>query len=175
MNRNTKKLVYSAMFLAIGVILPQAFHAIPDAGSVFLPMHIPVLLAGFVVGPWWGLAVGILTPILSHLIFHMPAAMVLPGMIGELAVYGLMTGLLSRRIRMTNATARIYVVLILSMLSGRVAAGLLNALIFRVGNYSLPIWLTGSFVTALPGIIIQLILIPVVVMALRKAGRIPED
>jgi niacin transporter len=61
------------------------------------------------------------------------------------------------------------------MLSGRVAAGLLNALIFRVGNYSLPIWLTGSFVTALPGIIIQLILIPVVVMALRKAGRIPED
>ena len=92
--KNTRNLILTAMFIAIGVVLPQAFHMIPNAGSVVLPMHIPVLIAGFAVGPLLGAICGFFTPLLSHLIFGMPPAMVLPSMLCELTVYGLMTGLL---------------------------------------------------------------------------------
>ena len=80
----TKKLTFAAMCLALGVILPQAFHMIPNAGNIFLPMHIPVLICGFICGPFYGLAVGIITPCLSHIIFSMPPAMMLGQMIVEL-------------------------------------------------------------------------------------------
>ena len=164
----TKKLVLTALFIAIGVVLPQAFHAIPNAGSVILPMHIPVLIAGYFVGPLYGLICGILTPLLSHLIFGMPPTPILPSMLCELATYGLMTGLLNQVIKMDNELAKNYVVLILSMLAGRLCYGILNALVFRAGNYSLSVWLSAAFVTAIPGIIIQLILIPILVTRLKK-------
>ena len=172
MNSKTRKLVLTALFIAIGVVLPQAFHAIPNAGSIFLPMHIPVLIAGFAVGPLFGAICGILTPILSHLIFGMPPAMMLAQMIFELAVYGFMTGLLNSLIKIRNPVVKNYAVLILSMLSGRLAYGILNALIFKAGSYSLQAWLSAAFITALPGIAIQLILIPILVARLRKADLI---
>ena len=165
---NTKKLVLTALFAAIGVVLPQAFHMIPNAGSVILPMHIPVLIAGFLVGPVYGLVCGIITPLLSHLIFSMPPAPVLPGMLCELAVYGLMSGLLNKVIKMENQLAKAYVVLIGAMLCGRITYGILNALIFRAGSYSMQAWLSAAFVTAIPGIIIQLLLIPILVIRLRR-------
>ncbi|MBQ6334807.1 MAG: ECF transporter S component [Erysipelotrichaceae bacterium] len=168
MNR-TKQLVLTALFIAIGTVLPQAFHMIPNAGSVVLPMHIPVLVAGFAVGPLFGCLCGILTPILSHFIFGMPPTPVLPGMICELAMYGFMTGLLSRLIKMENKLVKNYVVLILAMLAGRVTYGILNSLIFRAGNYSLQTWIAAAFITAIPGIIIQLVLIPILVTRLQKA------
>ena len=172
MNSKTRKLVLTALFIAIGVVLPQAFHAIPNAGSIFLPMHIPVLIAGFAVGPLFGAICGILTPILSHLIFGMPPAMMLAQMICELAVYGFMTGLLNSLIKIKNPVVKNYAVLILSMLSGRLAYGILNALIFKAGSYSLQAWLSAAFISALPGIAIQLILIPILVARLRKADLI---
>ncbi|MBQ3994998.1 MAG: ECF transporter S component [Erysipelotrichaceae bacterium] len=165
---NTKKLVLTALFAAIGVVLPQAFHMIPNAGSVILPMHIPVLIAGFLVGPVYGLVCGIITPLLSHLIFSMPPVPVLPGMLCELAVYGLMSGLLNKVVKMENQLAKAYVVLIGAMLCGRITYGTLNALIFRAGSYSMQAWLSAAFVTAIPGIIIQLLLIPILVIRLRK-------
>ena len=168
----TKQLVLTAMFIALGVVLPQAFHAIPNAGSVFLPMHIPVLMSGFVVGPLFRLICGVATPLLSHLIFGMPPAPVLPGMLCELAVYGLMTGLLSRLIKIKNVTAKTYIVLILAMLAGRLTYGVLNALVFKAGSYSMQAWTSAAFITALPGIVIQLILIPVLIVRLKKAGLI---
>lgn len=166
---STRKIVLSAMFIAIGVVLPQAFHMIPNAGSVILPMHIPVLVAGFAVGPVLGAVCGFLTPLLSHLIFSMPPAPVLPSMLCELSVYGFMTGLLNQILTMKKGIVKNYVVLILSMLCGRVTYGILNALIFRAGNYSLNAWLAAAFVTALPGIVIQLLLIPILVDRLQKA------
>ena len=172
MNSKTRRLVLTALFIAIGVVLPQAFHAIPNAGSIFLPMHIPVLIAGFAVGPLFGAICGILTPILSHLIFGMPPAMMLAQMICELAVYGFMTGLLNSLIKIKNPVVKNYAVLILSMLSGRLAYGILNALIFKAGSYSLQAWLSAAFISALPGIAIQLILIPILVARLRKADLI---
>ena len=168
----TKQLVLTAMFIALGVVLPQAFHAIPNAGSVFLPMHIPVLVSGFVVGPLFGLICGLATPLLSHLIFGMPPAPVLPGMLCELAVYGLMTGVFSKVVKNDNYTVKTCIVLILSMLCGRITYGILNALVFRAGSYSFAAWTSAAFVTAIPGIIIQLILIPVLVVRLKKAGLI---
>lgn len=142
----TKQLVLTALFIAIGVVLPQAFHMIPNAGSVILPMHIPVLISGFAVGPLYGLLCGILTPVLSHFIFGMPPAPVLPGMICELAVYGLMTGLLNKAIKVENGLLKAYLVLIGAMLCGRITYGILNALIFKAGSYSMNVWISAAFV-----------------------------
>ena len=172
MNDKTRKLVLTALLIAIGVVLPQAFHAIPNAGSIFLPMHIPVLIAGFAVGPFYGALCGILTPILSHLIFGMPPAMMLAQMVCELAMYGFMTGLLNSLITIKNPLLKNYVVLILSMLAGRLTYGILNALIFKAGSYSMQAWLSAAFISALPGIAIQLVLIPILVERLHKANLI---
>lgn len=163
------EMVIAALCIALGVVLPVAVHGIPNAGSVLLPMHLPVLLCGLLCGPAYGLACGILTPLLSSLITSMPPAAMLPSMLCELAVYGLAAGLLIVLVRSPSQTANVYISLVGAMLLGRVIYGTVNALIFRAGEYSLQMWLTASFVTALPGIVIQLVLLPLIVLALRKA------
>jgi len=168
--KNTKSLVASALCIALGVTLPQAFHMIPNAGTVFLPMHIPVLLCGLICGWKYGFFVGMITPALSSLITGMPSAAILPGMVCELAAYGLVSGLIINHVSLGKRVYNLYAALICAMIVGRVFSGVLNSLIFRAGNYSLIIWLTASFVTALPGIIIQLCAIPCLVLALEKAG-----
>jgi niacin transporter len=165
-------IVYTALCIAIGVTLPLAFHAIPNAGSIFLPMHIPVLLCGLICGAPWGLACGILTPLISSMLTGMPPFAYLPGMLCELAAYGLMSGLLSRFFKNKNTVAGIYITLIAAMIAGRFVGGVLNALIFRFGSYSLAAWLSGYFITAFPGILIQLVLLPALVFALIKAGLV---
>ena len=165
----TKKLVLSALFVALGVLLPMVFHFVPNAGAIFLPMHIPLLLCGLVCGWPYGLSCGILAPLLSSLLTSMPPAAVLPGMLCELAVYGAASGLIFRFVRTKKMFANIYLALTGAMLAGRVVSGALNGLIFRAGQYSLQAWVAASFVTALPGIIIQLVLIPALVFALQKA------
>jgi len=166
----TRKMVFTGLCIALGVVLPLAFHTIPNAGSIFLPMHIPVLLCGLLCGPLYGLICGAAAPLLSSLITGMPPMAILPGMLCELAVYGLITGVLIGVIPAKNRLVSIYCALIGAMLAGRIVSGLLNALIFRAGKYSLQMWLTAGFVTAVPGIVIQLIAIPVIVTALGKAG-----
>lgn len=173
--KQTKDLIIAGLCVALGIVLPIAFHSIPNAGSIMLPMHIPVLLCGLLCGPIYGLACGILTPLLSSLLTSMPPMAVLPGMLCELAVYGLVSGLLFRAVKTGSKTANIYRSLIGAMLCGRVVSGLVNALIFRVGNYSLQIWLTASFMTALPGIIIQLVAIPLIVTVLQRAKLVPSN
>lgn len=165
---NTKKLTLAGMCLALGVIVPQAFHAIPNAGTIFLPMHIPVLVCGFICGPLYGLINGILTPIISNIIFSMPAVPMLGQMTIELGTYGLMCGFLNKLINIKNTYIKNYVVLVSSMIIGRVIYGIANALIFKAGAYSLSIWISFAFVTAIPGIIIQLILVPILVSAIIK-------
>ena len=167
----TKKLVFAGLLVAMGILLPIMFHTIPNAGSVFLPMHIPVLLAGFITGPIFGLLCGILTPLISSIATGMPPAAILPSMICELAVYGFATGFFYNKMKFDNETLKIYLSLIFSMLLGRVTYGILNALIFKAGAYSLNIWLTAAFAKAIPGILIQLIIIPVILLAVKKAIR----
>lgn len=165
----TRNLTISAMFVALCVVLPMAFHSVANAGQILLPMHFPVLLCGMACGWPYGLACGILGPLLSSLFTGMPPMAILPSMLCELAVYGFVTGLLSRKINSGLKIFDIYLPLLCAMVAGRLFYGILNALIFRAGSYSFSIWLTAAFVTSLPGIIIQLIFVPVFVYILRKA------
>ena len=158
MNSITRKLVSCALCIALGVLLPMAFHVIPNAGSIFLPMHIPVLICGLFCGWPYGLACGILTPFISSVTTGMPPAMMLPQMMVELAVYGL---------EMT----KLYMSLIIAMLAGRIMNGLVNTCILSTQGYTLSVFMSASFITCLPGIVIQLIVIPVLVRILNK--RIP--
>lgn len=170
---HVKKLVLTAVCAALCVVVPMAFHAIPNAGSMFLPMHIPVLLCGMLCGWPLGLICGLIGPLLSSLITSMPAAAVLPGMMVECAVYGCVSGLLLRYIRTGYRYADLYISLVPAMLAGRVISGIVKALILTPG-LSLSAWATAAFVTGLPGIAIQLVLIPVLVAGLERAKLIPS-
>lgn len=169
---NIKKMVISALFVAFGIVLPIMFHSVPNAGNVFLPMHIPVLMCGIICGFPYGLACGVLAPLLSSLMTGMPPTVFLPSMLCELAAFGTIASLLMHFIRMKNTYAKVYLTLIGAMLTGRIVFGILNSLIFMAGSYSMQIWVTAAFITALPGIAIQILLIPAVVFALQKANLI---
>ena len=169
MKNNVKKITTAAMCIAIGVVLPMAIHFIPNGGSILLPMHVPILICGMICGWKYGMTAGILTPIISSSLTGMPPAGYLPVMIIELAVYGLVSGLVIGKVKSRSRAADLYLTLITAMISGRIVMGIANALIFRIGNYGLQIWIGSAFVTALPGIIIQLLLIPAIVMLLEKA------
>lgn len=169
-----KRSIITAVSIALCVVLPMAFHSIPNAGSIFAPMHIPVLLAGLICGWQFGLLTGLAGPLLSSLITGMPPAAFLPSMMIELAVYGLVCGLMMNIVRTKKVYADLYISLVISLLVGRVIAGIARALIFSAGSYSIGVWVTSYFITSLPGIVIQLVIIPTIVFALMKARLIPE-
>ncbi len=175
---STKRLTTAALMLAFGIVLPQLFHltGIPQAGEVFLPMHIPVLLAGFVIGGDYGFFIGMLTPLISHFITGMPATPRLPFMIGELAVYGLVSGLLYHNAGLKNKKLGGLITLVASMLAGRlfyavmlfVAANLLN---IKCGGAIAALTAT---VKGIYGIGLQLLVIPPIIYAAKKGGLIIE-
>ena len=169
-----KKTAVTAVCTALCVVLPIALHSVANAGRVLLPMHLPVLVCGLVCGGAPGLLCGLLGPVLSALITGMPDMAHLPGMIVELAVYGLIAGLLMRWVRTGKPLADCYISLVGAMLAGRIAAGLVKALIFSAGKYSFAAWIAAHFVTGLPGIILQLVLIPLIYLALQKSRLIPK-
>ncbi len=167
-----KRLVTTAICAAMCVVLPIAFHAIPNAGSVMLPMHIPVLLCGLVCGWPYGLVCGLLGPFLSSFT-GMPPLSVLPGMMVECGVYGLVTGLMMKYVRTGKVAADLYISMLTAMVLGRVVAGFAKALIFAPGTPAFA-WVTTSLVTGIPGIIIQLVVMPLLVVALTKAKLLPK-
>lgn len=162
-----KRLVTTAICAAMCVVLPIAFHAIPNAGSVILPMHIPVLLCGLVCGWPYGLVCGLLGPFLSSFT-GMPPMAVLPGMMVECGVYGMVTGLGMKYIRTGKSVADLYISMLCAMVLGRVVAGLAKALIFAPGTPAFA-WVTTSLVMGIPGIVIQLIVMPLLIAALTRA------
>ncbi len=168
-----KQLTLSALCVALCVVLPIAFHVIPNAGSVLLPMHIPVLLCGLVCGWQYGLLCGVLGPLLSSVLTSMPPAAILPSMMVECGMYGCVSGLMMEYVRLGSLTRDIYACLPTAMLVGRVCAGISKALLFAPET-SFAAWATASFVTALPGISLQLVMIPTLIVALTKAGLIPQ-
>lgn len=165
---HTKNLVLTAFCIALCIVLPMAFHAI-GAGATFLPMHIPVLLCGLACGWPYGLICGVLGPLLSGVLTGMPGPAVLPGMMVECGVYGLVCGLMMLRVHTGKLYADLYISQITAMLLGRVLSGVCKALLFAPATFSIAAWATASFVTGLPGIIIQLVLLPSLVVALTKA------
>lgn len=168
-----KKLVFTAVCAALCVVLPMAFHTVQNAGQIFLPMHIPVLLCGLMCGWPFGLVCGLLGPALSSLLTSMPPIAMLPSMLLECAAYGCVTGLMMRFVRTKHPTADLYISMITAMVAGRVLAGLAKSLIFSPGTAPFA-WVTTSLVTGIPGILIQLALIPLVVFALTKAKLLPK-
>lgn len=166
--------IITAVSIGLCVVLPMAFHAIPNAGSIFSPMHIPVLLCGLICGWAYGLLCGLAGPLLSALLTGMPPMAYLPSMMVELAAYGLVCGLMINLVRTKKLYADLYSSLVVALLVGRIVAGVARALIFAPGRYSFAAWVTSYFVTSWPALVIQLTLIPALVVALMKAKLIPE-
>jgi len=169
---SVKRMTLTAVCVALCVVLPIAFHSIPNAGSVFLPMHIPVLICGLICGWPYGLLCGLLGPLVSSVLTGMPPAAVLPAMMVECGTYGMVSGLVLKAVRTKSTYADLYIALVIAMLAGRVVSGIAKALIFSPGM-ALSAWVTASFVTAIPGIVIQLVFLPTVVFTLMKAKLIP--
>ncbi|MBE6942244.1 MAG: ECF transporter S component [Ruminococcaceae bacterium] len=167
-----KKLVFTAVCAALCLVLPMAFHSVPNAGTIFLPMHIPVLLCGLICGWPYGGVCGLIGPLISSLITGMPPAAMLPSMMVECCSYGFVTGMLMRHVHTKHAVADLYISLVSAMVVGRVVAGFAKAWIFTPGVAPFA-WVTTSLVTGIPGIAIQLILMPMVVFALTRAKLIP--
>ena len=167
-----KNMTMAAVCVALCVVLPIAFHSIPDAGSVFLPMHIPVLICGMICGWPYGFLCGLVGPLLSSALTGMPPIAFLPGMMVECAAYGMVSGLMLKYVHTKSTYADLYIALITAMIAGRVISGIAKALIFTPG-LAMSAWITASFVTALPGILIQLVFLPGVVFTLMKAKVIP--
>lgn len=169
-SRSIKNMVLAAVCLALCMVLPSLTGHIPQIGSALSPMHIPVLLAGFLCGPWWAMAVGAVAPLLSFALFGRPP--IFPtgvAMCFELAAYGLVSGALYARL--PKKTANIYVSLVTAMLLGRVVWGVVRAILSGVSGsaFTWAAFLSGAFVSAVPGIVVHILLIPVIVMALRRA------
>ena len=176
MNKNLKKLIYSAMCLALCLVLPFLTGQIPEIGKRLSPMHIPVFLCGFLCGWPWAPAVGAIAPILRSLLFGMPK--IYPDavcMMFELATYGLVAGILYKAL--PRKTWSIYVTLLTGMIAGRIVWGIAKwALLGLAGTpFTMQMFLAGAIFNAIPGIILHIILIPVIVMALDKAGLIENN
>ena len=177
MTKNIKRLTLSAMFLALGLVLPFLTGQVPQIGNMLLPMHIPVLLCGLICGWPYGLIVGIITPLLRCILFGMPPFY--PNALGmafELATYGAVIGIAYHRFAF-KGLFRIYASLITAMIAGRIVWGLARVIMLGLGNtpFGWQMFLSGAFLTAIPGIILQLVLIPILMFALERARVLPID
>lgn len=169
----TMNLVISGLLLAIGILVPSIFHGIGISGRIFLPMHIPVLLGGFLLPPMHAILLGILTPILNNLVTGMPPVFpMMVIMIFELAAYGLVASLTYRKFKLP-----ILVSLISSMLVGRlVVGGVVYGLVVLFAQKMDPIlFVQGGIVTGLPGIIIQIVVVPLLMLSINKYTTINWD
>ena len=161
------RLTVSALCLALAYVLPFLTGQIPEIGSMLLPMHMPVLLCGFICGWKWGLGVGFIAPLFRSLTLGMPPLFpVALCMAFELATYGLVCGIMHKLL--PKKKYYIYVSLICSMIIGRIIWGAAMATCMGVkgGSFTFAAFMAGAITNAVPGIIIQLVLIPVLVMVL---------
>lgn len=161
---NLKKLTLSAFFLALGMVLPFLTGQIPQIGSMLLPMHFPAFLCGMICGWQYGAIIGFIMPLLRFALFNMPP--IFPtgiAMAFELATYGAISGLLLKK-DVTNIK-KIYFALIIAMIVGRISWGIVSYILTQI---SLEIFITSGFISAIPGIIIQLLTIPFIVKIVSK-------
>lgn len=171
MNREVRNLITAGIFAALAMVLPLLTGQVPQLGQMLLPMHLPVLICGFVCGWRWGLGVGLIAPLLRSAVFGMPPMYPTAlAMAAELAVYGAATGALHARL--PRRPVYLYVALIGAMLLGRAAWAGATFLLTRA--LTMELFLTAAFVKAWPGILLQLILIPPIVMAISRPGSPPH-
>ncbi|MCR5067938.1 MAG: ECF transporter S component [Erysipelotrichaceae bacterium] len=169
-NKEIRKLAYAALFLALGLVLPFVTGQIPEIGSMLCPMHLPVMLCGLLCGPYYGALVGAICPVLRSLMFGMPP--MYPGAIAmafELCAYGLVIGLVYRMFRKKN-TAAVYCALLVAMVLGRIVWGIARYVMMAIkgGSFTMAAFISGAITTAIPGIILQLVLIPLIMYLLKN-------
>jgi len=168
-SKSVSKMILAAMFLALALVLPFLTGQIKEIGNALCPMHIPVILCGFFCGPWYGLAVGFIAPILRFMLFGMPPIMPIGiAMSFELATYGFITGIFYQNLPKSKIS--IYISLIAAMIAGRLVWGAVRVLLLGIGQFEFgwAAFMSGALLNAIPGIIIQLVLIPILVMVLQK-------
>jgi len=171
-----QRLTLAAMLIALGIVLPTIFT--PPVASRLLLMHIPALLAGFVIGPKYGFVVGFVTPLLRSVTFGMPPLVpAATAMAFEIATYGTVAGVMYNKLKPTIINT--FISLITAMVLGRLAWGLAMYVIIvgfnqAGGIFTLSRWWTSVVATSITGIIIQLILIPAIMIALEKSGYIDK-
>ena len=172
---SVKRATITAICIALCYVLPVGFHSL-GISSYFSPMHIPVLLCGLVCGSGYGLFCGIAGPIISSTT-GMPSIAQLPYFISELAIYGLLCGLMMKLVRTKKTPLDIYISLIVAMLIGRVTGGIAQALTVRLlgtgETFNIAVWATTYFVAAIPGIICHLVVVPAAYFALVRTKLIP--
>lgn len=169
--KNTKlsKMILAAVFLALAYIMPFLTGQIAEFGSMLCPLHIPVLLCGFVCGWHWGLIVGFIAPLFRSLTLGMPP--LFPTaicMAFELAAYGLIAGLMHNLL--PKKKPYIYCSLLTAMIVGRLVWGFAMFVFLGIngGTFTLTAFTAGAFVNAVPGIVVQIVLIPPLVMLFDK-------
>lgn len=170
--KSIQNLTLSAMFLALAFVLPFFTGQIPKIGAMLCPMHIPVILCGFVCGGPWGLVVGFAAPLLRSFIVGMPTLFPKAvAMAFELATYGLMSGILYKALPQKRGS--IYLSLIISMIAGRLVWGFVQlcCVSFNVSAFGISAFWAGAVANAVPGIIIQLIFIPLIIMTVQKQNK----
>ena len=169
-------ITYSAMCIALAMVLPLITGNVPRIGNMLCPMHIPVLLCGFLCGPSWGFAVGAASPLLRSLIFSAPPFFpIAVAMAFELAAYGAVSGVLYRRL--PKSPWSLYASLLCAMATGRVLWGAVRFILAGLTGTEFPFsaFVAGAVTNAIPGIVIQLILIPLAVAVLERAKLVPND
>ena len=165
-----RRMVYASVFLALGIVLPFLTAQIKEIGDSLLPMHLPVMLCGLLCGPAYGAAVGFILPFLRALTFGMPP--LYPNavwMACELATYGLVIGWMYAR-GTRRGEGYLYACLACSMLSGRIVWGIAKAVLLGIGGKPFPMlaFLTGGFLDAIPGIVLQFVLIPLIMRLVKQ-------
>ena len=175
MKQKIKKLTLSAMFLALGLVLPFLTGQIPQIGNMLLPMHIPVFLCGLICGWQYGAVVGFILPLFRSAVFGMPVFFpTATAMAFELLTYGLVAGLLYS-LSKWESIRPVYRCVVIAMLAGRVVWGVVQIIQLGVtgGGFTWQMFMAGAFLNAVPGIVVQLILIPVVMLSLNRTGLVP--
>lgn len=167
-NENVMKMVYGGVLIALGILLPQAFHVFgQEAGKMFLPMHLPVFMAGFLLGPLYGGIIGAVVPVLSSVLTGMPPVPMVYFMLVELITYGIVSGLVMKK---TN----VYVSLLTAMAAGRIIYGIslvVGVNLFHIhAPFANQAAFIGGIVTGIPGIVLQIVALPVLYGALRRGG-----
>jgi len=176
MKKIVVNIALSGMFLSLAYVMPFLTGQIREIGQMLCPMHIPVLLCGFVCGAPYGLIVGAIAPLLRSLTLGMP--ILFPSataMAFELAIYGLMAGILYKAL--PKKKINIYVSLIGAMLVGRIVWGFVMFCImgFDFTKFGLSAFWTGAIVNSIPGIIVQIVLIPIIIILLEKAKLMSNE
>lgn len=174
MKKTTKNLTLSAMFMAVGMVLPFLTGQIQQIGNMLLPMHLPVFLCGLICGWQYGAAVGFILPLLRSVTFGMPPLFpTATAMAFELAAYGLVAGLLYGHSRWQCVIA-LYRSLIAAMLAGRIVWGIVQIVLLGLSGsaFTWQMFISGALLNSIPGIIVQLILIPAIMVTLNRTGLV---